>query len=103
MTSLAFFTDIASFDRALPFANRTGYIRFARMQRAVAWSDLFSTGVGRHIRKLAVQGGEGRAHDGLGLVAAARGDWGHPMPGPQRDKFNANLKLLVDAVAEPQP
>jgi hypothetical protein len=33
----------------------------------------------------------------LHLLAAGRGDWGHPMPGPQREKFNANLKLLVQA------
>lgn len=31
------------------------------------------------------------------LLVAGRGDWGHPMPGAQRDKFNANLKLLVEA------
>ena len=33
----------------------------------------------------------------LDLVIAGRGDWGHIMPGTERVKFNANLKLLVDA------
>jgi len=36
----------------------------------------------------------------LGLLVAARGDWGHIMPGPERDKFKANLKLLVEAAGQ---
>ena len=70
-TILAFFTDIASLNKALPFANRTGYIHFTKMQRVTAWSDLFSTGIGCHKGKLAVQGGKGCAHNGLGFIDTA--------------------------------
>lgn len=34
------------------------------------------------------------------LLVAGRGDWGHPMPGPEREKFNANLKLLMEALLD---
>ena len=70
-TILAFFTDIASLCKALPFASRSGYIRFAKVQRAMAWSDLFSTGIGGHKGKFPVESGKGCAHNSLCFIAAA--------------------------------